>query len=105
MNAGTLSISRLLQRVARQRPTAFIMLARSTGHSGGVMIDDHPLIHLLYKREAVAGGQRGRLPVSHVGKRVVASLDRGVSVDTNQLHTKGDLQMWQRSERGDEVIA
>src|SRR5207244_8427065 len=81
------------------------LLPRRRRHRRRVMIYDHPVPALLDECEAVSRRQRPGFPVLDVRERVVASVDRGVAVDADQLIAKSDLEARQHFESGDEIIA
>src|SRR5260370_38339824 len=80
-------------------------LPRSLGrgwHRRGVMVDDLPVVAVLHIGEAVAGRNRFGFPVLGIGERVIAAVDRGVSVDADQLVAELDGRLRQRLEGADE---
>src|SRR5262245_54939169 len=69
----------------------------------GVMVHDLTIVTVLHKREAVAGGDRFSFAILRVGKRVVARVDRGVSVYADQLVSELDGKLWRCLKRPYEV--
>src|SRR5262249_9616357 len=61
------------------------------------------VVAVLHIGQAVAGRNRFGFTVLGVGERVVATVDRGVSVDTDQLVPELDGRLRQRLEGADEV--
>src|SRR6516164_1385299 len=81
-------------------------LPRSLGpgwHRRRVVVDDLPVVAVLHIGEAVAGRNRFGFTVLGVGERVIAAVDRGVSVDADQLVAELDGCLRQRLEGADEV--
>src|SRR5712664_3057720 len=72
-------------------------------HRRGVMVDGLPVVAVLHIGEAVAGRNRFGFTVFSVGERVIATVDRGVSVDADHLVTELDGRLRQRLEGADEV--
>src|SRR5262249_6238267 len=72
-------------------------------HRRRVVVDDLPVVAVLHIGQAVAGRNRFGFTVLGVGERVVATVDRGVSVDADQLVTELDGGLRQRLEGADEV--
>src|SRR5262252_4050968 len=73
------------------------------GHRRRVVVDDLPVVAVLHIGQAVAGRNRFGFTVLGVGERVVATVDRGVSVDADQLVPELDRRLRQRLEGADEV--
>lgn len=67
------------------------------------MVHDLPIVSVLHIGEAVAGGDRFGLTVLGVGERVVARVNRSVSVHADQLISKLNGGLRQRLERTHEV--
>jgi hypothetical protein len=64
-----------------------------------MIVNDLPIAAILHIGEAIAGGDRFGFTVFRVGERVVASVDRGVTVDADQLIAELDGCPWQRVSR------
>src|SRR5207249_7596782 len=75
------------------------LLPRRGGHRGGVMVHDHPVLAVLYEREAIARGQSLGFAVLDVGERVVAGVDSGIAIHADELFAERDLETWQDLER------
>jgi len=69
------------------------------------VIDDHPLPVALCVDERVPGRQAFTLPVLTVGKRVIAAIDRHITVDPNQLVAKRNFVIRQGFEGVDHVVS
>src|SRR5262245_867493 len=78
----------------------FTWAGRAPPTSGGRRFSVVAVLHI---GQAVAGRNRFGFTVLGVGERVVATVDRGVSVDTDQLVPDLDGRLRQRLEGADEV--
>src|SRR5215470_11602336 len=67
-------------------------LPRRGGHRRRVVVHDHPIPAFFHEGEAIPRWQRLRLPVLHIRERVVARVDGGVAINTDQLFTEVDLE-------------
>jgi hypothetical protein len=57
-----------------------------------MMIDNEPNVTILEEGEAIACWPAFGFSVLHIGKRVVAGVDRGGAVYADQLLSKADLE-------------
>jgi hypothetical protein len=67
------------------------------------MVHDLTIVAVLHEGEAIAGGNRFSFTVLRVGKRVVAGVDRGISIYVDQLVSELDSGFRQRLEGAHEV--
>src|SRR5215472_10240829 len=98
--------SAVLSSAGGMRRGSALTCPRSLGrgwHRRRVVVDDLPVVAVLHIGQAVAGRNRFGFTVLGVGERVVATVDRGVSVDADQLVTELDGRLGQRLKGADEV--
>jgi len=67
------------------------------------MVSDFTIVAFLHERETIAGRERFSLAVLRVGKRVVARVDRGISIYADKLLSEFDGEFRQRLEGTYEV--
>src|SRR5260370_36749357 len=69
------------------------------------MVHDHPFLPLVHEREAVARRESFGFSVFDIREGVVARIDCGGAIHTDQLLTECHLEIGQHLERRNEIVA
>src|SRR6202790_4302518 len=91
-------------RHLRRLPAKPGELFRRLWHGRGMMVDDEPVLAVLYVSEAVARGEYLGFSVLDRGKGVIAGIDRRTAVHADQLIAEGNLEPRKNPKGRHEII-
>src|ERR1700743_2133285 len=97
-------VDRRLAERARGRWGA-IALLRRLWHGRGMMVDEEPVLAVLYVSEAVARGEYLCFSVLDVSKGVIAGINRRTAVHADQLIAERNLEAGKNPKSGHEIIS
>src|ERR1700722_18138713 len=97
-------VGRRLAERPRGRRRA-IALLRRLWHGRGMMVDNKPVLAVLYVSEAVARGEYLCFSVLDVGKRIIAGINRRTAVNADQLIAERNFEAGKNPKGGHEIIS